>query len=1168
MAEERAKRKLTAILSADVEGYSRLMEDNEEATIRTLNAYRASMSALIKQHRGRVVDTTGDNLLSEFTSAVDAVDCAVEIQRDLAERNTELPYERKMEFRIGVNVGDVVEEDDRIYGDGVNIAARVEGLAEAGGICISGRAYDQVANKIGLEYENLGEHQVKNIQRPIRVYRVLSFPGAAAHRVVQAKEALGRRWRKIALSIVAVAVVVVVAFGIWKFYLRRPSVEPATVEKMAYPLPNKPSIAVLPFDNLSGDPEHEYIADGISENIITALSKIPKLFVIARNSTFTYKRKPVKVQKISEDLGVRYVLEGSVQKSGERLRITAQLIDAIKGHHLWSERYDRDLREIFALQDEITMKIITEMQVKLTEGEQARALAKGTDNLEAYLKVLEGAEHNYHYNKEANVRAKQLFEEALALDPQYATAYYGLSATHMFKVYFGLSKSPRKSLERATELVQKAIALDDSLAGPHGLLGHINTLMGQHEKAIAESELGVSLEPNSADNYAFLGIALRYANRPEEAIPLFKKAIRLNPISPSWYFLDLGMAYNQVGKFAEAISTLKRALPQTPDNLFIHLGLAYAYIVSGREEEARASATEVLRIDPKFSLDKLEQATATNIHYKEPFSDTLRKAGLFDKPPLPLPAKPSIAILPFANISGDPKEDYLSDGITEQIITALSKTPQMLVIARNSVFTYKGKPVMVQQVSRELGVRYVLEGSVQRSGDRLRITAQLIDAKTGNHLWSERYDRDLKDLFDLQDDITLNVIMALQIKLTQGDVANLRGKGTDNLEAYLKVMKGIPQVRRYNKEGNEIGRRLYEEAIALDPTFANAYVGLAWTYFIEANVGWAKTPEKSYEKAIELAKKAISLDELNAGAYMLFASVYAKTGQFEKAMAERKKGLSLDPESAYVNFQYGFALYNAGKFKEAIKFFKKAIRIDPKPPGTYLSLLGLAYFFTDQNEEAIAASKKCISREPSNADGHASLGLALIAEGKPEEAIAMFEKALNINPDGQWYVGNFAVARLGAGQPEEAITTLREVLGRDPENAEVCRLLSFLLTCEGKYAEALSMAKKAIDLKHAPEAFFYWSLAVPYCLMGQYEEAIAAYKKSISLWPEYVSGHIGLTASYSLAGRMEEARVEAAEVLRINPKISLESIARSGYYNFKKADKELFINALHKAGLM
>jgi class 3 adenylate cyclase len=276
MVDEGFKRKLAAILSADVEGYSRLMDDDEEATVRTLTSYRTAISDLVQQFRGRIIDTPGDNFLADFTSVVDAVNCAVEIQRELAERNAELPDNRKMQFRIGVNLGDVIDEDGRIYGDGVNIAARVESLAEAGGICISGRAHDQVENKLGLEYEDLGKHEVKNISRPIQVYRVLSYPGAAAHRVVQAKETLGRKWRNIGI-LTAIVVVVVGALAIWQFYMRRPTEEPASVEKMAYPLPDKPSIAVLAFDNLSGDPAQEYLSDGISEDIITALSKIPKM---------------------------------------------------------------------------------------------------------------------------------------------------------------------------------------------------------------------------------------------------------------------------------------------------------------------------------------------------------------------------------------------------------------------------------------------------------------------------------------------------------------------------------------------------------------------------------------------------------------------------------------------------------------------------------------------------------------------------------------------------------------------------------------------------------------------------------------------------------------------------------------------------------------------------
>jgi TolB-like protein/class 3 adenylate cyclase len=372
MAEEGFKRKLTAILSADVVGYSRLMENNEEATIKSINAYRKSISTLVEQHRGRVVDSPGDNVLAEFSSVVDAVKCAVEIQKELSECNAELPENRRMLFRIGVNLGDVVEEDHRIYGDGVNIAARLESLAEAGGICISRTAYGQIKNKLTLGYEYLGEHSVKNISEPVHVYKVL-MDADAAGKVIGEKRFLGRFSRRTAMA--AIIILVIVAGGLigWNIYLQQSKkVEPASMEKMAYPLPDKPSIAVLAFNNLSGDPAQEYFNDGISEDIITALSKIPKMFVIARNSSFTYKGKPVKVQQVAEELGVRYVLEGSVRKTGEKVRINAQLIDAQTGRHLWAEKYDRELKDILALQDEITKSIITELQVKLTEGEQAR----------------------------------------------------------------------------------------------------------------------------------------------------------------------------------------------------------------------------------------------------------------------------------------------------------------------------------------------------------------------------------------------------------------------------------------------------------------------------------------------------------------------------------------------------------------------------------------------------------------------------------------------------------------------------------------------------------------------------------------------------------------------------------------------------------------------------
>ena len=1172
MNTQNFKRRLTAILSADVEGYSRLMRDDEDETVRTITAYRAAIAKLVEQYRGRVVDSPGDNILVEFGSGLDAVNCAVEIQRELAERNEELADERKMKFRIGVNLGDVIQEDERIYGDGVNIAARIESLAEGGGISISGTVYDSIEGKLGLEFENLGEHEVKNIDKLIRVYRILSFPGAAAHRVVKAKKAVGKTWRNIVLAIAAVLILGGGALGVWHYYLRPPPIEPASVEKMAFPLPDNPSIAVLPFDNMSGDPEQELFCDGLTEDIITALSNLPRILVIARNSSFVYKGKSVKIKQVAEELGVKYVLEGSFRKSGDKVRITAQLIDATTGHHLWADRYDRELKDIFDLQDEITQKILTSLDVKLADGEQARSWRKTIKNPKIYEKSRQALEYFRKFTPGDNHKAREMWKELVALDPEFIHGYGMLGWTYLIEVWYGWSKIPKKSLGKAAEFAQKVLDLDESIAEGPCLMGCIHLVKREYDKAVEWGQRSVDLSPNGADVLTLYAVTLGNVGRWEEAISLHEKAIRLNPLPPIHYLSSLGACYSATGRYEDAIKILKRALKINPEDFFTNIHLTIAYSLSGRESEAKATAKKVLKLNPKFSLGWYEKTLLyKNLADKELIISALRKAGLPDKSPVTVPDNPSIAVLPFANISGDPKEDYLSDGITEQIITALSKIPKMLVIARNSVFTYKGKPVMVQQVSEELGVRYVLEGSVQKEGDRLRITAQLINAKTGNHLWSERYDRELKDLFDLQDDVTKNVITALQVKLTEGQVASILGKGTDNLEAYLMVMKGVYHNRRFNKDDNEIAQRLFGETITLDPDYANAYVFLAWTYRNEAFFGWTKTPAKSYEKAVELAKKAISLDEQNANAYMVFANVYAQTRQFEKAAAARKKALALDPANSSVIALSGMVLYNTGKFKEAILFLKKAIRIDPKHPSWYVWLLGVAYTWMGQNEKAIAAFNKWVSRAPENADAHAFLGVALITAGKPEEAIPMFDKALSLNPDRPgWYVGNLSVARACTGQTEEAITTMREVFNRNPKDADSCRYLSVVLIFGGRHEEALVMAKKAVTLKEmspSPDAFLYDTLGTSYRMMGQYEEAIAAFKKTIDFWPEYIYGQIGLTASYSLAGRMEVARAQAAEVLKINPKITLEDIAKNGYCDYKKTDKERFINTLSKAGL-
>lgn len=623
MNEKEVKRKLAAILSADVKGYSRLMEEDEVTTVRTLEEYRAIVSGLVEKHHGHVVDSPGDNLLAQFTSVVDAMEAAVEIQKELKAKNADLPENRRMEFRIGINLGDVIAEGERIYGDGVNIAARVESLSDSGGISVSGTAYDQIAKKLPLGYEYIGEQTVKNIEKPVRVYRVLMEPEAAG-KVIGEKRPISRHWRWAAVALIVVAGALV----IWNFYLR-PPFEPASEERMAFALPDKPSIAVLPFVNMSEDPKQEHFSDGLTQEIITALSKVPKLFVIARNTTFSYKGKSVKVNQVAEELGVRYVLEGSVRKAGDRVRITAQLIDALGGHHLWAERYKKDLKDIFALQDEITMKIVTSLQVSLTEGETARMQAKGTNSLDAYLLFLQGWKEAGSMNKDGNFLGRQLAEKAIALDPKYALAYNLLATTYMNEVILGLSEDPRVSLKKAMELTQKAIALDKSLAWPHALLGFLYTLTRQHDKGIAECEQAVNLEPNSAISYFYLSLALKYAGRPREAIPMAKEAMRLNPIPPGFYYQNLTHLHCLTGQYEEAIAVGKEATRVEPNNFTVRAFLTVALSLHGREKEARIEASEVLRINPKFRVDSWAKTIPfKNEAGRELTIGALRKAGL------------------------------------------------------------------------------------------------------------------------------------------------------------------------------------------------------------------------------------------------------------------------------------------------------------------------------------------------------------------------------------------------------------------------------------------------------------------------------------------------------------------------------------------------------------
>ena len=996
MATQDFKRKLTAILSADVKGYSRLMREDEEATVRTITTYREVIGTVVQKHRGEVVDSPGDNILAEFASVVDAVRGAVEIQEELKVRNTELSENRKMEFRIGINLGDVIHEEKRIYGDGVNVAARVENLADAGGICVSRSAYDQVKDKLTLGYEYLGEHSVKNIAEPVRIYKVLMEPEAAG-KVIGEKRVEPKRGQRAAFAAVIILILIVGGVLIWR--TASPPVEVASEKTMAFPLPEKPSLAVLPFDNLSGDESQDYFSDGITETIITTLSNVSNLFVIARNSTFTYKGKPVKVQQVAEELGVRYVLEGSVQRSEDRVRVTAQLIDAITGHHLWAENYDRELGDIFALQDDITEHVTMALQVKLTEGEQSRIRRRHIENKEAYEHFLYGLEVYRPFTKEANAQARKVFEKTVALDPNSTLGWCFIGWTHYRDGRFGWTDTPAKSLAYAEELAHKILAMDDSMAEAYSMLSLVYMARKQHDKAVAYGEKVLSLAPNFASMIANTAVIFFYSGRPVEAIELVKKAMRLSPYYPSWYLPILGLSYRLTGQYEEAISALEGWRDRKAKGMLPHIVLAFTYVEAGREEDAQASVAEALKQNPKASI----KGYAATIPYKDPaeverIKDSLRKAGLPETPALPLPGKPSIAVLPFDNLSGDPEQEYLADGISENIISALSNISKMFVIARNSTFTYKGKPVKVQQVSRELGVRYVLEGSVQKAGDRIRVTAQLVDATTGNHIWSERYDRELKDIFVLQDDITKKVITALQVKLTEGEQARTASKGTNNLDAYLKFLQSMETMRRFNRESNALAKQLAEEAVALDPKYAPAYRALSAAHQMDVWLGTSKSPKQSLAKAMELTQKAIALDNTYAEGYSSLGFLYSMTRQHDKAVASAEHGVALNPNSADAHMILGHTLRFAGRYEESIPEYKIAIRLNPIPPNNYLFGLGISYAMTGQYEEAITWGKKAVLQRPNSFLANLFLTEILSLSGRDEEARTQAAEVLRINP--------------------------------------------------------------------------------------------------------------------------------------------------------------------------
>ena len=622
------KRKLAAILHMDVVGFSRLMGEDEAGTHRALGEMRGAVDPLIAAHGGRIVSTAGDSLLADFTSVVDALSCAVEMQRAARAINDPIPPERRLELRIGVNLGDVIVDGDDIFGDGVNIAARLEALAQPGTVCISQTVYDQVRNKLDLDYRPLGSHRVKNIAEPVRAYAV--GPTVASTR-------RKRSWRLLVVAAGAAALILA-GVGTWAFYAGAgreffglgavPS--PVEVGSLTAParLAGRPSVAVLPFENLSGDPSQDFFSDGIAEDVITALGHFSNLLVVAKPASFQFKGQKLAPSEIGRRLDVRYLLDGSVRRAGDRVRVTAELTEAATGRSIWSQAYDAEIKDIFGVQEDIARRVVGAAAVKLTRFERERALGKPTGNLDAYEYVLRGREVFSHATRESNHEAREMFQHAIDLDPSYAAAYSELGLSLVEAISSGWTEFVADDLGRAETLAQKALSLDPASTTAYRLLAEIDMMKGRVDLALDNSERALEINPNDADSFRERGAMLIWAGKAAEAAPWLQGALRLDPTNARAAFL-LGMADYFLDRYGEAVEAMNRGLAGNLGRTTQLIGrpvLAATYAELNRSQDAERERTAVMRTAPFFDAERFASQFATTEAHDQVL-EGLKKAG-------------------------------------------------------------------------------------------------------------------------------------------------------------------------------------------------------------------------------------------------------------------------------------------------------------------------------------------------------------------------------------------------------------------------------------------------------------------------------------------------------------------------------------------------------------
>ena len=920
MVEGSAERRLAAIVAIDVAGYSRLMGADEDGTLAALKGHREATLPLGQAHGGRIVGTAGDGELWEFPSVTQAVTCAIEVQALIAKRNAQIPDDRKMLLRIGINLGDVMIDEDDIFGDRVNVAARIEALAKPGGICVSRSVRDNVRDRLAIAFEDLDEVEVKNIARPVRVFRVL----AEGEEASAPKKQAAPKW--IYGATAAVVLILLAVGGGW--WWSQPDTIPGA------------SIAILPFANLSGDKEQDYFADGIAEDITTDLSKVAGLRVTSRSATLRFRGSTADPRRIAADLKVGHILAGSVRRAGERVRITAKLIDGASGDQLWAERFDRETKNIFAIQDEIAERVVAALSQAIGSLSLNRAARAYTPDIEAYDLYIQGRAKRIPPTPGNLAAALAMFERAIRIDPTFAGGYAGAAFTHVLLSADStiLSDAPSDHIETALRQARKAVELDPGFGPGWGSLAEASSRKGLFDEVFEAIQNAMKAAPSDSLMRALYGRYLGLAGQPQEGIAQVKQAMAMSPDSlPMLFFL--GINYRAAGDFEKAIEVLVehrnrlggRVLPGPTTQLIA------AYVQAGRLPEARAEVNTLLGVAPHYAT---EIAAKTHVYKKavdtKLFLDALRTAGLPDHPPIAKPEKPAIAVLPFINISDDKAQEYFADGMTDDLITDLSKVSALIVIARNSVFTYKGKNVKVQEIAKDLNVTHVLEGSVQRAGGQVRINAQLIDAKTGAHLWAETFDRDFRDVFKLQDELSEKIVAALKLALTPEEKVALTKPPTEDVQAYEHYLKAESLRLTYHWNNYSLALAEYRSALKRDPAFVAAHLGLAKALVRVWRLGWTDAmpdPRGALLPAQEALAEIRLLVPSHPGAAALTIYLTTLLGDLEAAQQLAESAVSQHPNNPELQFRLAQVLINLGRHDAALIVAERALLLSPRPDG-------------------------------------------------------------------------------------------------------------------------------------------------------------------------------------------------------------------------------------------